>query len=117
MIEPSTGQVVASGSGEIEWEDEPFFGKIEDYFVIDGDGYRSRGHKLSEICGREIEFSDFDALLCRLLFFLEFFFKLFFFLLPLGKQPAVFPVNTRLLNIFQFLFDGRYIELRGNAAG
>ena len=33
----NSGQVVDSVSGEIEWEDEPFFGKIE-LFDIDGDG-------------------------------------------------------------------------------
>ena len=41
---------------------DPFFGKIEDYFVIDGDRYRSQGHKLFEVCSREIEFSDLAAL-------------------------------------------------------
>jgi hypothetical protein len=34
----NTGQVVGSGSGEIEWEDEPFFGKIE-LLDINGDGF------------------------------------------------------------------------------
>jgi hypothetical protein len=34
----NTGQVVDSGSGEIEWEDEPFFGKIE-LLDINGDGF------------------------------------------------------------------------------
>jgi len=33
----NTGQVVDSVSGDIEWEDEPFFGKIE-LLDIDGDG-------------------------------------------------------------------------------
>ena len=33
----NTGQVVDSVSGDIEWEDEPFFGKIE-LFDINGDG-------------------------------------------------------------------------------
>ena len=32
-----TGQVVDSVSGDIEWEDEPFFGKIE-LLDINGDG-------------------------------------------------------------------------------
>ena len=33
----NTGQVVDSVSGDVEWEDEPFFGKIE-LLDIDGDG-------------------------------------------------------------------------------
>ena len=33
----NTGQVVDSVSGDIEWDDEPFFGKIE-LFDINGDG-------------------------------------------------------------------------------
>jgi hypothetical protein len=33
----NSGQVIDSVSGDIEWEDEPFFGKIE-LFDIDGDG-------------------------------------------------------------------------------
>lgn len=34
----NTGQVVGSATGEIEWEDEPFFGKIE-LLDINGDGF------------------------------------------------------------------------------
>lgn len=34
----NTGQVVDSGSGEIEWEDNPFFGKIE-LLDVNGDGF------------------------------------------------------------------------------
>lgn len=34
----NTGQVIGSASGEIEWEDEPFFGKIE-LLDINGDGF------------------------------------------------------------------------------
>jgi hypothetical protein len=33
----NSGQVLDSSRAEVEWEDEPFFGKIE-LFDIDGDG-------------------------------------------------------------------------------